>query len=153
MTKTVWQMQSSMIQLRDQIEYPEAGILSKVLLKDNCCQYTLFCLAAGTEISEHTATRNATVHVLAGQGQLTLEGQAIAKRTRYICGHACSCTPCPQRRREFGIFTHSVRTTSTSAIAGKHCVTSPDVDATHTTRASIPHDTVFLERLDTPRRL
>jgi quercetin dioxygenase-like cupin family protein len=78
MTKTVLQMQSSMIQLRDQIEYPEAGILSKVLLKDNCCQYTLFCLAAGTEISEHTATRNATVHVLAGQGQLTLEGQAIA---------------------------------------------------------------------------
>jgi quercetin dioxygenase-like cupin family protein len=70
-------MQSSAIQFGDQIEYPEAGILSKVLLKDNCCQYTLFCLAAGTEISEHTTTRNATVHVLAGQGELTFEGQVI----------------------------------------------------------------------------
>ena len=78
MTTTVLQMRSSAMQFRDQIEYPEAGILSKVLLKDNCCQYTLFCLAAGTEISEHTATRNATVHVLAGQGQLTLEGQVIS---------------------------------------------------------------------------
>jgi quercetin dioxygenase-like cupin family protein len=78
MSKTVLQMESSAIYLQDQIEYPEAGILSKVLLKDNSCQYTLFCLAAGTEISEHTATRNATVQVLAGKGQLTLEGQVIS---------------------------------------------------------------------------
>jgi quercetin dioxygenase-like cupin family protein len=65
-------------QLREQIEYARAGVLSKVLLKDNCCQYTLFCLAEGTEISEHTSTRNATIHVLEGRGILTLEGKDIA---------------------------------------------------------------------------
>ncbi|MFB2979359.1 cupin domain-containing protein [Microseira sp. BLCC-F43] len=64
-------------QLREQIEYPTGGVLSKVLLKDNNCQYTLFCLASGTEISEHTSTRNATVHVLQGRGILTLEGREI----------------------------------------------------------------------------
>ncbi|HBE16484.1 MAG TPA: cupin domain-containing protein [Cyanobacteria bacterium UBA11149] len=78
MTKTILDMKSSAIQFRDWIEYPEAGILSKVILKDNYCQYTLFCLAAGTEITEHTASRNATIHVLEGQGELTLEGQTIA---------------------------------------------------------------------------
>lgn len=64
-------------QLKDKIEYAETGVLSKVLLKLPYCQYTLFCLAAGTDISEHTSTRNAVVQVLEGQGILTLEGQEI----------------------------------------------------------------------------
>lgn len=63
--------------LKERIEYPADGVLSKVLLKDNNCQYTLFCLAAGTEISEHTSTRNAVINVIEGQGILTLEGEDI----------------------------------------------------------------------------
>lgn len=78
MSATLLSMRSSTIQLKDQISYPESGILSKVLVKDENCQYTLFCLAAGTEISEHTSTRNATVNVLDGEGILTLEGQDIS---------------------------------------------------------------------------
>ncbi|MEG4577233.1 cupin domain-containing protein [Microcoleus sp. N3A4] len=76
MTATLLQLQSSAIQLRDAIEYP-AGVLNKILFKDNNCQYSLFCLAAGTEISEHTSSRNATVNVLEGKGILTLEGKDI----------------------------------------------------------------------------
>jgi quercetin dioxygenase-like cupin family protein len=72
MTTTLLPLEHPVLQLTEKIEYPEAGVLSKVLLKDNNCQYTLFCLAAGTEISEHTSTRNATVHVLEGHGILTL---------------------------------------------------------------------------------
>lgn len=77
MTTTVLPFASSSIQLRDKIEYPEAGILSKVLIKDTHCQYTLFCLTKGTEISEHTSPKNATINVLEGQGILTLEGKDI----------------------------------------------------------------------------
>jgi quercetin dioxygenase-like cupin family protein len=73
--------QSLVIAFQDQIEYPQAGVLSKVLLKDNNCQYTLFCLAAGTEISEHTSTRNATVNVIEGRGILTLTGHDIALKS------------------------------------------------------------------------
>lgn len=64
-------------QLNDKIEYAETGILSKVLLKLPTCQYTLFCLAAGTDIAEHTSTRDAVVQVLEGEGILTLQGQGI----------------------------------------------------------------------------
>jgi quercetin dioxygenase-like cupin family protein len=67
--------------LREQIEYPQLGVLSKVLIKDNNCQHTLFCLAAGTEMAEHTSTRNATVTVLEGRGTLTLEGRDIPLET------------------------------------------------------------------------
>ncbi|MCD8486934.1 cupin domain-containing protein [Geitlerinema calcuttense] len=69
--------ESLVAQLQDKIEYAETGVLSKVLLKVPGCQYTLFCLAAGTDITEHTSTRNAVVYVLEGQGTLTLEGKEI----------------------------------------------------------------------------
>ncbi|MBD2342950.1 cupin domain-containing protein [Anabaena subtropica] len=69
--------QSLVIQLREQIEYPRAGVKSQVIFQDKVCQYTLFCLAATTEISEHTSTRNATIHVLEGKGILNLSGQDI----------------------------------------------------------------------------
>ena len=77
MTTTLLPLQSSAIQLQDTIEYPAAGVLSKILVKDNNCHYSLFCLAAGTEISEHSSARNATVNVIEGKGILTLEGKDI----------------------------------------------------------------------------
>lgn len=77
MTAAIIESRSSAIQLQEQIEYPQQGILSKVLLKDQVCQYTLFCLAAGTDIEEHTSARNATVNVIEGTGTLTLEGTQI----------------------------------------------------------------------------
>lgn len=64
--------------LQDLIEYPTSGILSKVLLKDNNSQYSLFCLATGTEIDEHTSPRNAVITVVEGRGNLNLEGKDIA---------------------------------------------------------------------------
>lgn len=64
--------------LQDLIEYPSSGIYSKVLFKDNNSQYTLFCLAARTEIDEHTSTRNAIITVVDGQGNLNLSGKDIA---------------------------------------------------------------------------
>jgi quercetin dioxygenase-like cupin family protein len=66
------------LHLNDHITYPESGILSKVIYKDEVCQYSLFCLAQNTEISEHTSTRNAMVQVIDGTGTLTLEGKVIS---------------------------------------------------------------------------
>lgn len=77
MTTSAQTSQSLVTQLKNNIEYAETGILSKVLLKVPYCQYTLLCLSAGTDIAEHSSTRNATVQVIEGQGTLTLEGQEI----------------------------------------------------------------------------
>jgi quercetin dioxygenase-like cupin family protein len=77
MTTILQTIQPLVTQLKDKIEYAKTGILSKVLLKLPSCQYTLFCLASGTDIAEHTSTRNATVQVIEGEGTLTLNGQEI----------------------------------------------------------------------------
>lgn len=78
MTTTLLSADTLTLHLRDHVLYPEAGVLSTVLFKDTHCQFTLFCLAAGTEISEHTSTRNALVQVIEGRGTLTLNGSDIS---------------------------------------------------------------------------
>ncbi|MDR9403299.1 MAG: cupin domain-containing protein, partial [Halothece sp. Uz-M2-17] len=52
--------------LKNLIEYPETGILSKVFVKDAHSQQNLFCLAAGTTLEEHTSSKNATVMAMEG---------------------------------------------------------------------------------------
>lgn len=59
------------------IEYPQAGILSKELLKNDKVNITLFCMASKTELSEHTATKPGQVLVVDGQGVFKLEGEDI----------------------------------------------------------------------------
>lgn len=69
--------QSFTAPLQELIEYSDTGILSKVIVKDNNCQHTLFCLAQGTELEEHTSSRNAAINVIEGKGTLRLEGREI----------------------------------------------------------------------------
>jgi len=38
---------------------------------------SLFCMAKGTDISEHTSTKQGFVHVLEGKGIFNLEGKDI----------------------------------------------------------------------------
>ncbi|MEK6646395.1 MAG: cupin domain-containing protein [Candidatus Firestonebacteria bacterium] len=71
-------MEKSIVQnLEDMMEFPKAGIFSKVLVRTDISNHTLMCLAKGTEMSEHTSTREAAVTVLKGKGVFTLYGKKI----------------------------------------------------------------------------
>jgi nitric oxide dioxygenase len=48
------------------MEFPKEGVFSKVLAKGESSNHTLMCLAKGTDISEHTSTKEAVVTVLKG---------------------------------------------------------------------------------------
>ena len=63
--------------MKDMIEYPTEGILSKDVLRDDKVNATLFCMAAGTEMSEHTSVKQGFVYVIEGNGIFTLEGEEI----------------------------------------------------------------------------
>jgi nitric oxide dioxygenase len=60
------------------IEYPEKGILSKNLVKNDKLDVALFCMAEGTEISEHASAKQGFVYVIEGSGVFNLEGEDIA---------------------------------------------------------------------------
>jgi nitric oxide dioxygenase len=63
--------------IKELIEYPSEGILSKEILKNDKIDVTLFCMAAGTEIDDHTSTRSGFVSVVDGKGVFNLEGEDI----------------------------------------------------------------------------
>lgn len=57
--------------------FPKRGVFSKVLVKTKASNYTLMCLAKGSDISKHTSTREAAVMVLKGEGVFVLNGKKI----------------------------------------------------------------------------
>jgi len=64
--------------IKSLIEYPKTGIISKDLGETEKYDSTLFCMAAGTKMSEHTSTKEGFVFVVEGNGVFTLEGKEIA---------------------------------------------------------------------------
>lgn len=63
--------------LLEMIEYPEKGVLSKEVEKNEQTDVSLFSMAKGTSISDHTSNRQGFVHVLEGDGVFVLEGRKI----------------------------------------------------------------------------
>lgn len=63
--------------IKEQISYSAGGILSKVIIKSEKLDVTLFCMAKGTEISEHTSTKQGFVYVVEGKGVFNLGGKDI----------------------------------------------------------------------------
>ncbi len=61
--------------IKEMIEYPEKGVLSKEIVKNNKVDVSLFCMAAGTEIDEHTSTKQGCIYVIEGKGIFNLEGK------------------------------------------------------------------------------
>lgn len=59
------------------MEFPKEGIFSTVLAKSDSFNYTLMCLAKGTNIDTHTSTKNGCVQVLKGRGIFKLFGREI----------------------------------------------------------------------------
>lgn len=63
--------------LEDLMQFPREGIFSKVLVKTDISNHTLFCMAKGTDMSEHTSTKEAAVTVLKGKGTFILRRKKI----------------------------------------------------------------------------
>jgi quercetin dioxygenase-like cupin family protein len=60
--------------LAAEAEVPRRGIHSQTLSDDAGVELVLFAMAAGERLTEHTSARQAIVHVLAGEGDLMVDG-------------------------------------------------------------------------------
>ena len=70
-------VKSAVQDLEKMMEFPKEGIFSKVFVKTNISNHTLLCLAKGSDMSEHTSTREAAVTVLKGTGTFILRRKKI----------------------------------------------------------------------------
>jgi quercetin dioxygenase-like cupin family protein len=70
--------ESKCLDLSGWTEFAANGTVSKTLLDTPQAKVTLFCMAAGQELTEHAAGKPAIVHFTVGDGEFVLEGQAHA---------------------------------------------------------------------------
>lgn len=58
------------------VDYQEDSVVSKTVIEKKTGTVTLFSFARGQGLSEHTAPFDALVHVLDGEVEITISGQA-----------------------------------------------------------------------------
>src|SRR5512144_255503 len=59
----------------DLVSYQDGAVVSRIVVKRETGNVTLFAFDAGQELSEHTAPYDALVHVLDGEATITVAGQ------------------------------------------------------------------------------
>jgi quercetin dioxygenase-like cupin family protein len=57
------------------VEIPEQGILSKPVFSNSTLRATLFGMAQGEELTEHTASMESLLVILEGEAEITLSGE------------------------------------------------------------------------------
>ena len=57
------------------VEVRDGSIVSKVIFRDEALNVTVFGIAVGEGLTEHTASRTAIVQVLSGRLDLTVDGE------------------------------------------------------------------------------
>ena len=68
--------QAEVCKITSLVEYQDGSIVSRVILKGENGNVTLFAFDRGQELSEHTAPFDALVHVLDGQAEIRISGHA-----------------------------------------------------------------------------
>ena len=64
-------------QLADELNFPESGKQSVVLLDNSKTKVVLFTFAAGGGLIEHVAPFDATIHIIAGTAALTVGDDSV----------------------------------------------------------------------------
>ncbi len=70
--------------IKELIEYPKKGIVSKSIMNKGNIDITLFCMAKNTDISEHTSTKKGIIYVVEGNGVFYLEKSEIRMQPEVI---------------------------------------------------------------------
>ncbi len=61
----------------DLVGYQEGSVVSRILVRRDTGNVTLFAFAEGQELSEHTAPFDALVQVLEGEGEIVIAGKSF----------------------------------------------------------------------------
>lgn len=66
------------LSLQSLVDYQEGSVVSRVILKREKGNVTLFAFDAGQGLSEHTSPFDALVQVIEGDGEVSVAGKPIA---------------------------------------------------------------------------
>ncbi len=69
------EFKSRPLNLKDEISYADGAVISKILLKKEAGNLTLFSFDKGQGLSEHTSPFDAVVQVVEGEGAFIIDGE------------------------------------------------------------------------------
>jgi quercetin dioxygenase-like cupin family protein len=72
---------TEILEITELAAYQEGTIVSRQIVKTEMGNVTLFAFAIGQELSEHTAPFDALVHVLDGEVEIRISGNAYTLKT------------------------------------------------------------------------
>ena len=75
---------AEVLKIAELVDYQDGSVVSRIVVKAETGNVTLFAFDAGQELSEHTAPFDALVHVLDGEAGITIS----AKPFRLTAGEA-----------------------------------------------------------------
>jgi len=71
---------AQVLKMADLAAYQEGSVVSRQITKAEAGNVTLFAFDVGQELSEHTAPFDALAHILDGEAEIRISGQAYALR-------------------------------------------------------------------------
>jgi quercetin dioxygenase-like cupin family protein len=72
---------SEILNIADLIAYQDGAVVSRIIVKGEKGNVTLFSFDEGQELSEHTAPFDALVHLLDGEAEIKISGKPFAVKT------------------------------------------------------------------------
>ena len=69
-------IREKVINLRDLVDYQEGSVVSRMIIKKDIGNITLFAFDEGQGLSEHTAPFDAVVYIVDGEAEITIAGKA-----------------------------------------------------------------------------
>ncbi len=70
--------QEKIISLAQETQFAPNGIVSRTVLRSPTARVVLFGFAEGQELTEHTSTQGALVHILSGECEFSVSGKPHA---------------------------------------------------------------------------
>ena len=67
--------------LADMVDYQEGSVVSRTIIKKKTGTVTVFAFDEGQGLSEHTAPFDALVHVVDGESEVTVSGEAFTVKS------------------------------------------------------------------------
>ena len=72
---------ATVFSLTDKVAYAEGAVVSKIIIRNEKGNLTLFAFDKGEFLSEHTAPYDAILQVLDGKGEVTIDGTSYQLST------------------------------------------------------------------------
>ena len=73
---------SEILNLAEMVSYQTGSVVSRQITKSDGGNVTLFAFDAGQELSEHTASFDALVHIVEGEAEIIISGQSFHMKSR-----------------------------------------------------------------------